>query len=188
MLWIITSKRTTRKITVIKSVLFNFDVQCRSGHNSHAINVKIEDHIVPMLGTKDLLLSLDYSMDFNIGDEYKMPCLSEANRHIAIDLLQAGQSQGFVAWRINVHQSTISRLLERYRQQNTAADIPCSGRPRATIAAQERYIRVRLRHWTVTVTRALQKVPRVRKQTTSKRLREFWMSTLVTRGIELSAT
>ncbi|XP_071093628.1 uncharacterized protein [Haliotis cracherodii] len=67
-----------------------------------------------------------------------MPRLSRANRHIAIGLLEAGQSQLTVARRMNVHQSTISRLWERYRQQNSVEDGLRSGRPRVITAAKDR--------------------------------------------------
>lgn len=105
-----------------------------------------------------------------------MPRLSEANRHIAIGLLEAGQSQRAVARRMNVHQSTISRLWERYRRQNSVADAPRSGRPRATTAAQDRYIRVHhLRHRTATATSTARQIPGLRRlsaQTVRNRLRE----------------
>ncbi|XP_067668323.1 uncharacterized protein [Haliotis asinina] len=102
--------------------------------------------------------------------------LSKANRHIAIGLLEDGQSQRAVARRMNIHQSAISRLWERYRRQTSAADAPRSGRPRATTAAQDRSIQVHhLRHRSATAISTAQQIPRLRRlslQTVRNRLRE----------------
>ncbi|XP_071086478.1 paired box pox-meso protein-like [Haliotis cracherodii] len=71
-----------------------------------------------------------------------MPRLDAATRNIAIGRLQAGESKSSVARRLNVSQSTISRLAARYKQTGTTNDRPRTGRPRITTPAQDRYIRV----------------------------------------------
>lgn len=107
---------------------------------------------------------------------YDMPRLNLANRNIAIGRLQLGESQSAVARHMNVSQSTISRLWERFQRFQSAEDRPRSGRPRITTAAQDRYIRVQhLRHRTTTATTTARQVPglrRVSAQTIRNRLRE----------------
>ena len=70
-----------------------------------------------------------------------MPPLRAAAREIAIGRLQAGQRQSDVA--LNVSQSTISRLWNRFQQSGSTADAPRSGRPRVTTPAHDRFIRLR---------------------------------------------
>ena len=105
-----------------------------------------------------------------------MPRLNLANRNIAIGRLQLGESQSEVARHMNVRQSTISRLWNRFQRFQSAEDRPRSGRPRITTAAQDRYIRVHhLRHRTTTATNTAGQVPglrRVSAQTIRNRLRE----------------
>ena len=72
-----------------------------------------------------------------------MPPLRTAARENAIGHLQAGQRQADVAHALNVSQSTISRLWNRFRQSGSTADAPRSGRPRVTTPAQDRFIRLR---------------------------------------------
>ena len=71
-----------------------------------------------------------------------MPRLDRATRNIAIGLLQAGESQNEVARTLNVNQSTISRLWNRFQQTGSTNDHQRSGRPRITTPGQDRYIRV----------------------------------------------
>ena len=77
---------------------------------------------------------------------------------------------------MNVHQGSISRLWDRYRQVQSAQDRPRSGIPRITTAAQDRYIRVlHLRHRAATATNTAGRVPGLRRasaQTIENRLRE----------------
>lgn len=72
-----------------------------------------------------------------------MAPLREADRHNAIGRLQAGQSQAEVAQHLNVNQSTISRLWNRFQETGSTADRLRTGRTRATTPAQDRYIRLR---------------------------------------------
>ena len=72
-----------------------------------------------------------------------MPPLRAAARENAIGRLQAGQRQADVAHALNVSQSTISRLWNRFRQSGSTADAPRLGRPRVTTPAQDRFIRLR---------------------------------------------
>jgi transposase len=64
-----------------------------------------------------------------------MPRLNGAQRNNAIGRLEAGESQTAVARIFNVSQ--------RYQQNGSTRDLPRSGRPRVTTAAQDRYIRLR---------------------------------------------
>ena len=64
-----------------------------------------------------------------------MPPLRAAARENAIGRLQAGQRQADVAHALNLSQSTISRLWNRFRQSGSTADAPRSGRPRVTTPA-----------------------------------------------------
>jgi IS30 family transposase len=61
-----------------------------------------------------------------------MPWLEPATRNIAIGHLQAGESQNEVAQTLNVNQSTISRLWNRFQQTGSTNDCQRSGRPRIT--------------------------------------------------------
>ena len=71
-----------------------------------------------------------------------MPRLDHATRNIAIGRLQAGESQNEVARTLNVNQSTISRLWNRFQQTASTNDRQRSGRPHITTPGQDRYIRV----------------------------------------------
>ena len=105
-----------------------------------------------------------------------MPRLNAADRNIAIGRLEAGESQSAVARHYNVHQSTISRLWDRYVTTNSTRDRQRTGRPRVTTPAQDRYIRLfHLRHRQATATDTAGHVPglrRVSDQTIRRRLRE----------------
>ena len=65
-----------------------------------------------------------------------MPRLDPATRNIAIGRLQAGESQHEVARTLNVNQSTISRLWNRFQQTGSTNDRQRSGRPRITTPGQ----------------------------------------------------
>ena len=68
-----------------------------------------------------------------------MPRLDPATRNIAIGRLQAGESQNEVARTLNVNQSTISRLWNRFQQTGSTNDSQRSGRPRIATPGQDRY-------------------------------------------------
>ena len=53
-----------------------------------------------------------------------MPRLRQEVRDRAIGMLEAGMSARAVATRLNVHESTISRLRRRYRETNSTRDRP----------------------------------------------------------------
>jgi transposase len=105
-----------------------------------------------------------------------MPGLSEDQHNNAISQLQAGETQTHVSRVLNVSQSNISRLWDRYQQQGSTHDRPRSGRPRVTTPAQDRHIR--LRHlWDrfTTATSTAAAIPgqrRISDQTVRNRLRE----------------
>ena len=89
-----------------------------------------------------------------------MPRLNEAQRNNAIDWWEAGETQTEVASTFYVSQSTISRILDRYGQHRSTRDLPRSGRPRMTTAAQDCYIRVRhLRDRFTTATSTVSSIP-----------------------------
>ena len=105
-----------------------------------------------------------------------MQRLNEAERNNTIGRLEAGESQTAVARTFNVFQRTISRLWDRYQQHGSSRDLPRSGRPRVTTAAQDRYIRLRhLRDRFTTATSTASRVPGMRRisdQTVRNRLRD----------------
>lgn len=70
--------------------------------------------------------------------------LQHDERLRAIGMLQMGSTQRAVANMLNVSQSVISRLWNRYQQTHNVDDRPRSGRPRATTQAQDRYIRTQV--------------------------------------------
>jgi DNA-binding XRE family transcriptional regulator len=72
----------------------------------------------------------------------KGPRLYPATRNITIGRLQSGESQNEVARTLNVNQSTISRLWNRFQQTGSTNDRQRSGRPHITTSRQDRYIRV----------------------------------------------
>ena len=57
-------------------------------------------------------------------------------------LILQGQSQRDVAQQFGVHESTISRLVQRLRATGRLTDRPRSGRPRVTTQRQDRRIRL----------------------------------------------
>ena len=103
-----------------------------------------------------------------------MPPLRAAARENAIGRLQAGQRQADVAHALNVSQSTISRLWNRFRQSGSTADAPRSGRPRVTTPAQDRFIRLRhLRNRFLSAQSTVQALPgnqRISRQTVRNRI------------------
>ena len=97
----------------------------------------------------------------------------------AIGMVQAGADQNVVARHLGVHKSTISRLVQKFRQTNTVNDRPRSGRPRATTLRQDRTIRLmHLRNRFKTATRTAMEIPgrnrpTVSRDTVLRRLRSF---------------
>ena len=85
----------------------------------------------------------------------EMVRLSQLDRGRAIALILQGQSQCDVAQQFGVHESTISRLVQRFRATGRLTDRPRSGCPRVTTQCQDRLIRLvhlRNRLWTATET------------------------------------
>jgi transposase len=72
-----------------------------------------------------------------------MSRLIEDQRNNAIGRLQAGETQIHVSRVLNVSQSNISPLWDRYQQQGSTHDRPRSGRPKVTTPTQVRHIRLR---------------------------------------------
>jgi transposase len=106
-----------------------------------------------------------------------MPRLDPATRWvIVIGRLQAGQSQHEVARTLNVNQSTISRLRNRFQQTGSSIDRQRIGRPRIAIPGQDRYIRVfHLRNRIIFASTIVVGIPRLRRissQTVHNRLRQ----------------
>jgi transposase len=93
-----------------------------------------------------------------------MPRLSEDQRNNAIGRLHAGETKTHVSRVLNVSQSNISRLWDRYQQQGSTHDRPWSGRPRVTTPAQDRHIRLRhLRDRFTTATSTAAAIPGQRR-------------------------
>ena len=109
-----------------------------------------------------------------LDEEEAMPTLRAAARENAIGRLQAGQRQADVAHALNVSQSTISRLWNRFRQSGSTADAPRSGRPRVTTPPQDRFIRLRhLRNCFLSAQSTVQALPgnqRISRQTVRNRI------------------
>ena len=105
-----------------------------------------------------------------------MPRLNEDQQNNAIGRLQAGETQTHVYRVLNVSQSNISRLWDRYQQQGSTHDRPRSGPPRVTTPAQNRHIRLRhLRDRFTTATSTAAAIPgqrRISHQTVRNRLHE----------------
>jgi transposase len=110
-----------------------------------------------------------------------MARLSEDQRNNAIGRLQAGETQTHVSRVLNVSQSNISRLWDRYQQQGSTHDRPRSGRPRVTTPAQNSHIRLRhLRNRFTTATSTAAAIPgqrRISHQTVRNRLLEAGIRT-----------
>ena len=93
-----------------------------------------------------------------------MPRLDPATRNIAIDRLEAEEPQNEVTRTLNVNQSTISRLWNRFQQTGSTNDRQRSGRPRIAVPGQDRYIRVfHLRNRTVTASTTTAGIPGLRR-------------------------
>ena len=93
-----------------------------------------------------------------------MPRLDSATRNIAIGRLQAGESQNEVTRTLNVNQSTISRLWNRFQQTGSTNDRQRNGRPRIATPGQDRYIRVfHLRNRTVAASTTAARIPGLRR-------------------------
>ena len=105
-----------------------------------------------------------------------MSRLNEDQRNNAIGRLQAGETQIHVSRVLNVSQSNISRLWDRYQQQGSTHDRPRSGRPRVTTPAQDRHFRLRhFRDRFTTATSTAAAIPgqrRISDQTIRNHLRE----------------
>ena len=105
--------------------------------------------------------------------------LSQLDRSRAIALILQGRSQRDVAQQFGVHESTISRLVQRLRATGRLSDRPRSGHPRVTMQRQDRCIRlVHLRNRLRTVTKTAREVigthgHRVCPRTVRNRLQEF---------------
>ena len=105
----------------------------------------------------------------------EMVRLSQLDRGRAIALILQGRSQRDVAQQFGVHESTISRLVQRLRATGRLTDRPRSGRPRVTT---QRIRLVHLRNRLRTVTETAREVigthgRRVCPRTVRNRLREF---------------
>ena len=70
----------------------------------------------------------------------KMPRVPAHLCERALGMLQGGMRTADVARAINCHVRTVRRLRQNYRETGRTADRPCSGRPRVTTPAQDRYI------------------------------------------------
>ena len=89
----------------------------------------------------------------------EMVRLSQLDRGRAIALILQGRSQRHVAQQFGVHESMISRLVQRLRATGRLTDRPRSGRPRVTTQRQNRRIRlVHLRNRLRTATETAEKL------------------------------
>ena len=107
-----------------------------------------------------------------------MPRVPAHLREPALGMLQEGMRIAKVARAINCDVFTVRHLRQRYRETGRTADCPCSGRPRVTAPAQDRYMRTshlqdryRMATTTARVTPGTHN-PSISSQTVRKRLRE----------------
>ena len=70
----------------------------------------------------------------------RRPGMAFEQRERAIGMLTAGMSARDVARHFQRHESTISRLLNRFQQTGNVADRPRSGRPRKTTPRENRFL------------------------------------------------
>ena len=70
----------------------------------------------------------------------RRPGMTFEQRERAICMLTAGMSARDVARHLQRHESTISRLLNRFQQTGNVADRPRSGRPRKTTPPEDRFL------------------------------------------------
>ena len=109
----------------------------------------------------------------------EMVRLSQLDRGRVIALILQGRLQRDVAQQFGVHESTISRLVQRLRATGRLTDRPRSGRPRVMTQHQDRRIRLvhlcnRLRTATETAREVIGTHGRsVRPRAVRNRLREF---------------
>ena len=107
-----------------------------------------------------------------------MPRLRAELRERATGMLEAGMAARAVARRLNVHESTISRLRSRYQKTNSTRDRARTGRPRVTTPAQDNNIRLRhLHNRQLTAASTARETPgthnpRISEHTVRRRLRD----------------
>ena len=70
----------------------------------------------------------------------RRPGMTFEQRERAIGMLTAGMSARDVARLFQRHESTVSRLLNRFQQFGNVADRPRSGRPRKTMPREDRFL------------------------------------------------
>ena len=75
-----------------------------------------------------------------MGNWPGMTRMTFEQRERAIGMLTAGMSERDVAWHLQRHESTISRLLNRFKQTGNVADRLRLGRPRKTTPREERFL------------------------------------------------
>ena len=70
----------------------------------------------------------------------RRPGMTFEQRERAIGMLTAGMSERVVARHFQLHESTISQLLNRFQQTGNVADRSRSGRPRKTTPREDRFL------------------------------------------------
>ena len=70
----------------------------------------------------------------------RQPGMTFEQRERAIGMLTAGMPTRDVALHFQRHESTVSRLLNRFQQTGKVADRPRSGRPRKTTPREDRFL------------------------------------------------
>ena len=76
----------------------------------------------------------------------RRPKMTFEQRERAISMLTPGMSARDVARHFQCHETTISRLLNRFQQTGNFADRPRSGRPRTTTPRGDRFLTTSSRH------------------------------------------
>ena len=75
----------------------------------------------------------------------RRPGMTFEQRERGIGMLSAGMSETDVARHFQRHESTISRLLNRFQQTGNVADLPKSGRPHKPPRGKTVFLRLHLK-------------------------------------------
>lgn len=102
-----------------------------------------------------------------------IPLFDHYEHYKAIGISQAVERPVDLTREFNVTRRRISRLWGRFQATGTPADRPCSGRPRATTSAQDRFLVRHLRNCFISTSSTAQEISNRRwilDQTTRSRL------------------
>ena len=96
----------------------------------------------------------------------KMLRVPAQQRECTLGVLHGGMRTADVARAINCNVRTVRLLRQCYSEEGWIADCPCSGRPRVSTPAQDRYIRTSEHHTCGTGTGWQQQLPELHQERT----------------------